>query len=117
LKLMDDHKHREYTGVSNKLIIDNLIKLSGIHDNINIRMPIIDGVNADDSHIGEALELIRGLKVEKVNLLPYHDIAKHKYYKLNRGYDEEKMSKPSEAKMDAYREMFEKAGYKAKIGG
>jgi pyruvate formate lyase activating enzyme len=117
LKLMDDHKHREYTGVSNKLIIDNLIKLSGIHDNINIRMPIIEGVNADDSHIGEALELIRGLKIEKVNLLPYHDIAKHKYYKLNRGYEEEKMSKPSEAKMNAYREMFEKAGYKVKIGG
>ncbi|HWQ29890.1 MAG TPA: glycyl-radical enzyme activating protein, partial [Negativicutes bacterium] len=117
LKLMDDQKHKEYTGVSNKLINENLIKLSKLHDNINIRMPIIEGVNADDSHIGGALELIRALNIEKVNLLPYHDIAKHKYYKLDRGYEEEKMSKPSEEIMDSYKEMFEKAGYKVKIGG
>lgn len=117
IKLMDDKKHKEYIGVSNKLIIDNLIKLSKIHDNINIRMPIIEGINADDSHIMETLNLIKDLNIKKINLLPYHDIAKHKYYKLGRGYDEEKMSKPSDEKMNAYKGMLEKAGYKVKIGG
>lgn len=117
IKLMDDEKHKEFIGVSNKLIIDNLIKLSRIHKNINIRMPIIEGVNADNSHIDKTLSLIKDLNIEKVNLLPYHDIAKHKYYKLGRTYDEEKMSKPSDEKMNTYKEIFEKAGYNVKIGG
>lgn len=117
IKLMDEQKHKEYIGASNKLIIDNLIKLSKIHNDINIRMPIIEGVNADDSHIEETLKLIKALNIEKINLLPYHDFAKHKYYKLDLAYEEEKMSKPSDEKMNAYKEIFEKAGYKVKIGG
>lgn len=117
IKLMDDQKHKEYIGISNKIVIDNLIKLSKIHDNINIRMPIIEGINADNNHIEETLGIIKDLNIEKINLLPYHDIAKHKYYKLGIGYDEKKMSKPSDEKMNVYKAMFEKAGYKVKIGG
>lgn len=117
IKLMDDEKHKEYIGVSNKLIFENLIKLSKIHGNINIRMPIIEGVNADNSHIEKTMELIKDLNIKNINLLPYHDIAKHKYYKLGLGYEEEKMAKPSDEKMNSYKEMLEKAGYEVKIGG
>jgi len=117
IKLLDDQMHKEYIGVSNKIVIDNLIKLSKIHDNINLRMPVIEGINAEDSHIEETLRIIKDLNIEKINLLPYHDIAKHKYRKLGLNYDEDKMSKPSAEKMKAYKEMIEKAGYKVKIGG
>lgn len=117
IKLMDDQKHKEYTGVSNKFIIDNLIKLNKIHNNINIRMPIIEGVNADVSHIEQTLDVIKGLNIKKVSLLPYHDFAKYKYYKLGRTYDENRMAKPSDEKMNIYKEMFEKEGYEVKIGG
>ena len=46
LKLTDDEKHILYTGVSNKIILDNLLKLSKIHDNINLRLTLIEGINA-----------------------------------------------------------------------
>lgn len=117
LKVMDDEKHIEYIGTSNKNIIENLKKLAKIHNNINIRMPIIEGVNADVSHIEKVLELIEGLNIKKVNLLPYHDIAKHKYKKLGRTYEEAKMSKPSDEKMNSFKDMFAKRGYEVKIGG
>ena len=117
LKLMDDKKHEEYVGASNKLILDNLKKLSEIHKNINLRMPIIEGVNADVNHIEETLNFIKGLNITNVNLLPYHDIAKHKYKKMNLSYEGEGMSVPSEEKMQSFKEMFEKEGYKTKIGG
>ena len=117
LKLMDDDKHQKFIGVSNKNIIENLVKLAKIHDNINLRLPIIEGVNADVSHIEKILELIEGLNIKKVNLLPYHDIAKHKYKKLDRTYEEEKMSVPSEEKMNSFKDMFAKRGYEVKIGG
>lgn len=117
IKLMDDEKHKAFTGMSNKLILDNLKKLSQIHENINIRMPIIEGVNADEQHITDTIEFIKNLNIKNVNLLPYHDIAKHKYKKLHIIYEDEKMSKPSDDKMQKFKKMFEKEGYKVKIGG
>lgn len=117
LKAMDDEKHIKYTGVSNKIIIENLKRLSKIHNNINIRMPIIEGVNADFDHIGEVLRLIDGLGIVNVNLLPYHDISQHKYFKLGRTYNSEIMAKPSDDKMNSFKEIFESKGYKVKIGG
>lgn len=117
LKLMDDEKHKEYIGVSNKTIIENLIKLSKIHSNINVRMPIIQNINDDITHIEKTLELLKDLNIKKINLLPYHSIAKHKYEKLGLVYENEKMAVPSEAKMNSFKEMFEKSGYLVKIGG
>lgn len=117
IKLMDDEKHLNFTGMSNKLILENLRKLSEIHNNINLRMPIIEGVNGDEEHIIKTIEFIEGLNISKVNLLPYHDIAKHKYKKLGKIYEDDRMSKPSDEKMQKFKEMFENKGYKAKIGG
>ena len=117
LKLLDDEKHKYFTGVSNQLILDNLKKLSQIHSNINLRMPIIEGVNAEEEYIEKVLETIENLNIKKVNLLPYHDIAKHKYKKLNMDYEYEKMKKPTDEKMKHFKEMFESKNYKVKIGG
>ena len=117
LKLMDDEKHKEYIGVSNKDIIENLVKLSKMHSNINVRMPIIGNVNDDNSHIEKTLELLKDLNIKKINLLPYHSIAKHKYEKLGLVYEDEKMLVPSEANMNSFKEAFEKNGYLVKIGG
>ncbi len=117
IKLMDDEAHREFTGMSNKLILDNLRKLSEIHKNINLRMPVIDGVNGDIRHIEKTIDFIKGLGIKKINLLPYHDIARHKYKRLGILYEEERMRKPSDEKMQLFKEMFEKEEYEVKIGG
>lgn len=117
LKLMDDEKHKKYIGISNKGIIENLKKLSQIHSNINVRMPIIGNVNDDIAHIEKTMELLKDLNIKKINLLPYHSIAKHKYEKLGLVYEDEKMTVPSETKMNYFKEVFEKNGYIVKIGG
>ena len=84
LKSMDDGKHILYTGVSNINIIDNLIKLSKIHNNINLRLPLIEGINDDEDNIFEILRIIKNTSIRKVNLLPYHGMGMHKYQKLDR---------------------------------
>ncbi len=117
IKLMDEEKHKKFIGTSNKLILDNLINLSKIHNNINIRMPIIEGVNADEHHIEETISFIENLNIKKINLLPYHDIAKHKYRKLDIIYESEKMSKPSDEKMQYFKSILVNKGYEVKIGG
>jgi len=117
IKLMDDEKHIKFTGTSNKLILDNLKKLSLIHNNINLRMPIIEGVNSNEEDILKTIDFIEGLNISKINLLAYHDIAKHKYRKLDIEYQDEKMAKPSDEKLLIFKNMFEKKGYEVKIGG
>lgn len=116
IKSTDEEKHILYTGVSNKNIIENLIKLSKIHNNINLRLPIIEGINADENHIFEILKLIKNTNIKKINLLPYHDIAMHKYEKLGRKYYEY-MKRPADEKLKRYKGIFEKEGYRVKIGG
>ena len=116
IKSMDEEKHILYTGVSNKNIINNLINLSKIHNNINLRLPIIEGINADENHIFEILKLIKNTNIKKINLLPYHDIAMHKYEKLGRKYYEY-MKRPADEKLKRYKGIFEKEGYRVKIGG
>lgn len=116
IKSTDEEKHILYTGVSNKNIINNLINLSKIHNNINLRLPIIEGINADENHIFEILKLIKNTNIKKINLLPYHDIAMHKYEKLGRKYYEY-MKRPADEKLKRYIDIIEKEGYRVKIGG
>jgi pyruvate formate lyase activating enzyme len=112
LKLTDDAIHKEFTGASNQDIIENLKKLTQIHDNIHLRMPIIEGVNAESSHIERTIELIEGLNIKQVDLLPYHAIARHKYNKLGREYAESRMQVPSQEAMRQFRDMLAKKGYR-----
>jgi len=81
LKLMDDARHRRFTGVSNRLILDNLTALARIHGALWIRMPIIPGVNdADDDLVAAARFIATLAGVQRVSLLPYHatGVAKHR---------------------------------------
>jgi len=41
LKLMDDEQHKQYTGVSNRPILENLSALAKAHRQIWLRIPII----------------------------------------------------------------------------
>jgi len=116
LKLMEDKEHILYTGVSNAIIIDNLRRLSITHNNIHLRLPLIEGINADEDNILKILKLIKDINIKKINLLPYHDIAMHKYEKLGRRYSDS-MKRPADEKLKRFREIFEKEGYKVKIGG
>lgn len=143
IKLIDEDKHKLFTGSSNDIIIDNLKKLSDLYSNanidssfenilkhkdnmsfrnntyrgINIRLPLIEGVNADDEHIDKLIELIKGLDIKSINLLPYHNISEHKYKNLNKQYQGEGLIVPSEEKMNSFKIKIEAKGYIVKIGG
>lgn len=117
LKLMNDEKHKKYTGVGNKLILENLNRLSESGCNIFIRMPIIAGVNDDDEHINESVCYLSNLNIIQVNLLPYHKMGMDKYKRLKMEYKLSGMEKPSDEKMNEIAEKFRKVGIKVKVGG
>jgi len=118
IKLMDDAKHRKYTGVSNRSILDNLKKLAQSESNIAISLPIITNINDDQENITKTGEFISSLShVQQVSILPYHRTAADKYKNLGRQYKLGRIQPPSNEKLKAIREELETFGLTVKTGG
>lgn len=81
LKHPEPEKHRYWTGESSKIIIDNLDRLSHIHENITVRIPVIPGVNDGDEEMNGFGRIISGFGegVKQVELLRYNHLAEGKY--------------------------------------
>jgi pyruvate formate lyase activating enzyme len=118
LKLMDDEKHIKYTGVSNKLILENLKTISQLGNRIFIRIPLIPGINDDENNIRKASEVIQGTPgIDQVNVLPYHNIAVDKYNRLGKHSHLLEIPVPSDEYMESVAGRFLEYGIKVKIGG
>jgi pyruvate formate lyase activating enzyme len=97
LKLMDTERHLQYTSVPNKLILDNLKKLSGEAANIIVRVPLIPGINDDEENLVLCASFLCSLpKLMGVELMPYHEIGVAKYQALGKTYRLEKMIPPTD---------------------
>jgi len=118
LKIMDEKKHEEYTGVSNKLILENLKKIDAKNKKIWIRIPVIPGFTASEENIRGIGEFICNLKnVERVDLLPFHKLGTPKYEKLDWNYECSNLEPPSREEMEKYKEVLEEMDLPVKIGG
>ncbi|MFK5925337.1 MAG: glycyl-radical enzyme activating protein [Desulfuromusa sp.] len=119
LKLMDPDKHQEYTGVDNKLILSNLVALAKTGVDIQIRIPLIKGVNTDQENLSATAAFIAELagKKKSVSLLPYHDIATHKYQKLGESYLADNLTEPDAADLQQAINCFLAHDLLATIGG
>ena len=84
IKLADDDLHKKYTGVSNKLILQNLeiLKLSNLP--CTIRTPLIPNITDTKENIDAIKKLIGNLNYE---LLPYNEFASIKYNSLGIKYE------------------------------
>jgi len=118
-KLFDSERHKKWTGVENDKIKENLIVLAQNGVDINIRIPLIAGVNDDDDNAEKSARFIASLAGEKkkVNLLPYHNIGKQKYNKLGREYDDADLGEPSQERKDNFKTIFESFGLPVMLGG
>ena len=89
IKHMDDKSHMLYTGVGNKLILDNIRRTVELGKKLVIRIPVIPDHNDDWENIRETGRFIRDdleNKVIQVQLLPYRKMGTEKYGSLNLDY-------------------------------
>jgi pyruvate formate lyase activating enzyme len=110
LKLMDDSRHVKFTGVSNELVLANLETLTRRKKEVTIRFPVIPGVTDDEGNMKAIVEKMSELKLSRIDLLPYHTIAREKYKKLKRQYHLHEMETPAEHTLHKVREYFEQRG-------
>ncbi|MBK9389568.1 MAG: glycyl-radical enzyme activating protein [Bacteroidetes bacterium] len=95
IKHTDNLIHKQFTGVSNELILANLGFLCQSDTPFIIRIPLIPGVNDTITNIEQTAVLIKDAgKLEGVELLTYHKTAPAKYQMLGKefkpGFDTEK---------------------------
>lgn len=75
-KIFDEDKHRQYTGVSNRLILENLTRLSGFDIPVIVRTPVMAGINDMPQEIASISELASRLPgLLYYEMLPYHSLG------------------------------------------
>ena len=105
MKIMDSDLHRRYTGVSNERILDNLRLVAELGTPYYVRIPLIEGINADEANIEATAAFLDSLPSHKglcgVSLLPYHDVGADKHRRLWSTYNPDglAMSVPSDETM------------------
>lgn len=83
LKHMDSQVHKAYTGVENGRILENLRRLSERGAQIEIRIPLIAGVNDTEENLEASSRLLAGLPgITKIEVLAYHPLGESKYKQL-----------------------------------
>ena len=133
LKMMDDVKHLEYTGVSNKQILENIARIKSLSDDaedvsrsdgamdggfftsqgpeVVIRIPVVGGVNDDEDNIRSSAayvnEHVPGARME---LLPYHNFGTIKYKALGLPYEHPEFRTPGRAEMERLRQIVREEG-------
>lgn len=118
IKLADDARHRDSTGVSNALILSNLRLLASDHAHVIVRIPVVPGFNDDDLNMRQIGDVLHGLAgIHEVHLLPFHAGASGKYRSLGMEYRLDDVHSPSAERMDEIARSFSDRGLTVHIGG
>ena len=92
IKHIDDEKCKKLVGVSNKRELEFAKYLSDNNIKIWIRQVLIPGYTDDEQDLLKLKKFIKSLKtVEKVQILPYHNMGKFKWEKLRAKYELEEV--------------------------
>lgn len=116
VKHYDPEKHREGTGVDCERIHANLRSAQAAGKEIVARIPVIPGFNARLTDAAGLAELIAGVGIGRVDLLPFHQLGEHKYEKLGVDYAMAGMRPLPPEALGKYREEFLRRGLDCRIG-
>lgn len=118
LKHMDNRQHRHYTGVDNRPILDNLRFLLDQGHHVQVRFPLIPGINDDSANIKATGDFLRSLpRVRTVDVLPFHPSARAKYAKLERPDQVRHIAAPATDHVNGIVQQLERFDLTVRIGG
>ena len=118
IKLVDDARHREATGVSNGPIVENLLALSRYGHGIRLRFPVIPGINDDDTSVQEIGALASSLpSLIGIDIIPYNRLGVEKHARLGRPYRLPDALPLSAERIEALAGILGSFGLRVNIGG
>jgi pyruvate formate lyase activating enzyme len=111
IKLIDQARHKKYTSVSNKKILDNLRKLSREMAQVIVRIPLIPGVNDDNENLMLCVNYLRSLpNLVGLEIMPYHETGVAKYQALGMPYKMDNTTPPTRERINQIEELFSSNG-------
>jgi pyruvate formate lyase activating enzyme len=115
IKIMEESRHRKYTGKGNRRILTNLLQLGELEVPFVVRVPLVPGVTDTPDNLASISQFLTSNKMsglQGVDFLPYNRAAGGKYSavgrKFNPGFDENQT-----AKIDT--DIFSRIGVEVKI--
>ena len=108
IKHIDDERCKQLVGTSNKKELEFAKYLSENNIKMWIRQVIVPGYTDDEKDLIKLKEFLKTLKtVEKVQLLPYHDMGKFKWEKLGQKYELENVRQANDEDIKRAKEILE----------
>ncbi len=118
IKHIDPEVHRQFTGASNVLILDNLRRAVQAGANLVVRVPLIPGFNADRGSLTQIARFVQSLQnVREINLLAYHTLGRAKYRALQIPYELEQYPPMKLEEAEGWAAVLREFGFSVLVGG
>ncbi len=118
LKLVNPAKHKTWTGVDNRLILQNLRALAASGRKVIVRIPLIPGVNDDEAEFADMVSFCESLMtVETIHILPFHQLGLSKYESLDKKYAFAEKVEQNEEAVNRCARIATSRGFFVSIGG
>lgn len=119
LKLMNATLHESCTGVANSMILENFRRLSALTGNIQVRIPVIEGLSASEANMMELLAFLKPFRgsVRGISLLPFHSLAAGKYHRFLKENRLAGMKNMRAEDLEPMKTMLINEGFNVTIGG
>ncbi len=118
IKFIDEKMHEKYTGVSNRLILENFEYLSGCGKAVEIRFPLIPGITGTSDNIDSIIEYLKGVSaVHKIEILPYNKMCEDKFRRMNIKYRPGPLPAISGEDLSSISKRFSDEGFVVIVGG
>jgi pyruvate formate lyase activating enzyme len=114
IKAWDPERHKQLTGMDNKATIEFARRLASLRVPVWLRYVLVPGVSDDMDDISSIAAFARDLgNVERVDVLPFHQMGKYKWKRLGLEYTLEDTQPPSVELVERTCAVFRDAGLKA----
>jgi pyruvate formate lyase activating enzyme len=114
IKSWDSQRHRDLTGIDNGPVLDFARRLAARHRPVWVRFVLVPGLTDDPTDIAGIAKFAATLgNVERVDVLPFHQMGKFKWKELKLDYTLENVSPPSADLVERTCAQFRKEGLNA----
>ena len=114
IKAWDPERHRHLTGMDNAATLEFARRLAARRRPMWVRFVLVPGLTDDPQDVGRIAKFAAALgNVERVDVLPFHQLGKFKWHKLGLDYKLEDMNPPDHATVERVCQIFRSEGLKA----
>ena len=114
IKTWDSERHRHLTGMDNSATLDFARRLADFGKSVWLRFVLVPGLTDSDENITQIARFVGSLgNVERVDVLPFHQMGRFKWKELKLDYKLDDIQPPTAAVVEHACRLFRAEGLKA----